>query len=118
MRHTYPDLRLTVEMQIAEGDWVTTVVTARGKHQGVWMGMKPTHKTVEITAVNIDKVVDGRIVEHGGAASLLEPLALTYVTVVPDASITRGGCLLAYAHAELDARLETRLERVLGALRG
>jgi len=24
--------------------------------------------------VNIDRVVDGRIVEHGGAANLLEPL--------------------------------------------
>jgi hypothetical protein len=26
------------------------------------------------TAVNIDRVVGGRIVEHGGAANLLEPL--------------------------------------------
>jgi hypothetical protein len=36
--------------------------------------MKPTGKTVELTAVNIDRVVDGRIAEHGGAANLLEPL--------------------------------------------
>jgi hypothetical protein len=27
-----------------------------------------------VTAVNIDRVVDGRIVEHGGAANLLGPL--------------------------------------------
>jgi hypothetical protein len=27
-----------------------------------------------VTAVNIDRVHDGRIVEHGGAANLLEPL--------------------------------------------
>ena len=27
-----------------------------------------------VTAVNIDRVVDGRIIEHGGAANLLEPL--------------------------------------------
>ena len=74
-RETYPDVHLTVEQQIAEGDWVVTRVTARGTHRGGnWMGMKPTNKPVEIVAVNIDRVVNGRIVEHGGAANILEPL--------------------------------------------
>ncbi len=73
-RRTYEDLHLTVEQQIAEGDWVVTRATARGTHRGGWLGTKPTGKTVEITVVNIDKVVDGRIVEHGGAANMLEPL--------------------------------------------
>jgi len=74
VRRAYPDLHLTVEQQIAEGDWVVTLVTARGTHQGAWLGMKPTGKAVEMTAVNVDRVVDRRIVEHGGAANLLEPL--------------------------------------------
>jgi len=73
-RRTYEDLHLTVEQQIAEGDWVVTRATMRGTHCGGWLGTKPTGKTVEITVVNIDKVVDGRIVEHGGAANMLEPL--------------------------------------------
>ncbi|NIR49209.1 ester cyclase [candidate division KSB1 bacterium] len=74
VRDTYPDLHLTVERQIAEGDWVVTQVTARGSHQGSWMGIKPTGKMIEITAVNVDKVVDGRIVKHRGAANMPEPL--------------------------------------------
>lgn len=74
VRKTYPDLHLTVEQQIAEGEWVVTRVTARGTHQGVWLGMRPTGERVEMAAVNIDRVVGGRIVEHGGAANLLEPL--------------------------------------------
>jgi len=73
VRETYPDLHLTVERQLAEGEWVATCVTARGTHRGVWLGMRPTGKRLEMTAVNIDRVVDGRIVEHGGAANLLEP---------------------------------------------
>lgn len=73
-RETYPDLHLTVERQIAEGEWVVTQVTARGTHQGTWMGIKPTGKPVEFSVVNVDKVVDGRIVEHGGAANMLGPL--------------------------------------------
>jgi hypothetical protein len=36
--------------------------------------MRPTGKTVEITGVNIDRVVNGRIAEHGGVADLLGPL--------------------------------------------
>jgi predicted ester cyclase len=75
VRETYPDLHLTVEQQIAEGEWVVTCVTARGTHLGgTWLGMKPTGQRVEISAVNVDRVVNGRIVEHGGAANLLEPL--------------------------------------------
>ena len=74
VRQTYPDLHLTIEQQIAEGDWVVTRITARGTHQGNWMGIKPTGKKVEITGVNIEKVINGRIVEHGGAANTLESL--------------------------------------------
>jgi len=74
VRRTYPDLRLTVGRQIAEGEWVASVVTARGTHRGVWMNMTPTNQPIEITGVNVDRVVGGRIVEHGGAANLLEPL--------------------------------------------
>ena len=74
VRQTYPDLCLTIEQQIAEGDWVVSRITARGTHEGTWLGIKPTGKRVEITGVNIEKVVNGRIVEHGGAANTLEAL--------------------------------------------
>jgi len=74
VRETYPDLHVQIEQQIAEGDWVASQITARGTHRGTWLGMQPTGKVVEITGVNLDKVVHGRIVEHGGAANLLEPL--------------------------------------------
>jgi predicted ester cyclase len=74
VRGTYPDLRITVEQQIAEGEWVVSRVTVRGTHEGVWLGMRPTGKVLEMTGVNVDRVVRGLIVEHGGAANLLEPL--------------------------------------------
>ena len=74
VRRTYPDLIVTVEQQIAEGDYVASCITARGTHLGVWLGIKPTGKVVTYTGVNIDRVIDGRITEHGGAANLLGPL--------------------------------------------
>jgi len=71
---TYRNLHLKIEKQIAEDQWVVTCLTASGIHQGTWMGIKPTGKKVSFTVVNVDKVVDGRIVEHGGAANMLGPL--------------------------------------------
>lgn len=74
VRSAFPDLEVTVEQQIGEGDWVVSRITVRGTHRGEWLGMAPTGKTLEFTGVNIDKVIDGRIVEHGGAANLYAPL--------------------------------------------
>lgn len=73
VRSVYPDLEITVERQIAEGEWVATVITARGTHAGEWLGMKPTGKPLVFTGVNVDRVAGGRIVEHGGAANMLAP---------------------------------------------
>ncbi len=74
VRQTYPDLHVTVENQISEGECVATCIRARGTHKGQWLGMKPTRRIVEFTGVNIDRVVDGLLVEHSGAANMLEPL--------------------------------------------
>lgn len=74
VRQTYPDLKLIIEKQICEGEWVVTCYTMTGTHQGEWIGIKPTHKKLSITGVNVDRVFNGKIVEHGGAANLLEPL--------------------------------------------
>jgi len=63
-----------VVRQIAEGDLVASEVIMRGTHRGEWLGMAPTGKSVVVTAVNIDRVAEGLIVEHGGAANLLSPL--------------------------------------------
>lgn len=44
-----------------------------GTHCGEWPpGAKPTNKPVRITAVNVDRIRQGRIVEHGGAANELK----------------------------------------------
>jgi len=74
VRATYPDLRLEIGRQVAEGEMVVTEIVATGTHRGEWLGMKPTGRRLTFTGVNVDRVVGGRIVEHGGAANLLGPL--------------------------------------------
>ncbi len=74
VRNTYPDLHIEVEHQLAEGKWVVTSYVMTGMHKGEWMGIKPTNKKIRVTGINLDCVVNGKIVEHSGAANLLEPL--------------------------------------------
>ena len=62
-REAFPDLRLTIEEQIAEGEYVTTRWTGRGTHEGDLMGMPATGKQATVTGITIDRIVDGRFVE-------------------------------------------------------
>ncbi len=38
-----------------------------------WLAVEPTGKAIKITRVTIDRVADGRILEHGGVANMLKP---------------------------------------------
>lgn len=74
LHHCYPDLRVTVEGQMAEDDIVVTWFTLRGTHRGEWGGIKPTNKVLTLRGVNIQRFRDGRIAEQWGGANTLEAL--------------------------------------------
>jgi steroid delta-isomerase-like uncharacterized protein len=62
-RNAFPDLRVTAEDLIAEGDKVVMRWTARGTHQGELMGIPPSGNRVEVTGINIDRMEGGKVVE-------------------------------------------------------
>jgi predicted ester cyclase len=62
-RAAFPDLRLTIDDQLAEGDTVATRWTARGTHNGDLFGIAPTGKQATITGITIDRFSGGKIVE-------------------------------------------------------
>jgi predicted ester cyclase len=57
-------LHFTVEDIIAEGDKVVARLTARGTQQGEFMGIPPTGKRATVTAIDINRMVGGKSVEH------------------------------------------------------
>jgi predicted ester cyclase len=67
-REAFPDLHVTVEDLVAEGDRLTARVTMRGTHQGAFQGLTPTGKRVEGCAIDMFRISDGKIVEHWGYA--------------------------------------------------
>jgi steroid delta-isomerase-like uncharacterized protein len=63
-RTAFPDVRLTVEQQIAEGDLVVTRWTARGTHRGELFGTAPTNKQITVQGIVISRIANGKIVEE------------------------------------------------------
>lgn len=62
-RAAFPDLRLTIEDQIAEGEKVVTRWRGSGTHEGELFGIAATGKQTTVTGITIDRIIDGRIVE-------------------------------------------------------
>jgi predicted ester cyclase len=58
----FPDLRVTIEDQVAEGDKVATRWTVRGTHRGEMMGAAPTGNQVTFTGTQTDYISGGKIV--------------------------------------------------------
>jgi len=65
-RNAFPDLRFTIDEQIAEGDKVVTRWTADGTHQGELAGLPPTNKTSTVTGIVVDRIANGKIAESWG----------------------------------------------------
>jgi steroid delta-isomerase-like uncharacterized protein len=59
----FPDGRITVDTQIAEGDIVVNRWTGRGTNTGELMGMPPTGKQVTVTGITIARIEDGKLQE-------------------------------------------------------
>jgi predicted ester cyclase len=66
----YPDIHLTVEDVIAEGDKVVARNTVTGTHQGEFMGLAPTGNPVTYNEIFIFRFVDGRMAETWGVVDV------------------------------------------------
>src|SRR5215204_7570921 len=62
-RRAFPDLRVTVEDLIAEGDKVAARLRVRGTHLGDLNGIAPTGRRVDFTGIVMSRVEGGRIAE-------------------------------------------------------
>ena len=72
LKKTYPDYTMKIIRQYVTDDYVISEFIMRGTHKGEFFGITLTNEVLEITGVDIDKVIDGKIVEHGGATNTFE----------------------------------------------
>jgi steroid delta-isomerase-like uncharacterized protein len=74
LHRAFPDLHVTVEDLIEEGDKVVGRNSVRGTHQGEYMGLPPTGKPVSYNEIIIFRFADGRIAETWGVVDVLAQL--------------------------------------------
>jgi predicted ester cyclase len=74
LHRAYPDLQITIEDLIAEGDKVVSRNTVTGTHTGEYMGLQPTGKSVTYNEIMIARFVNGRIAETWGVVDVLSQM--------------------------------------------
>lgn len=66
MRGAFPDIQWSLQETIVEGDKVLARFEARGTHEQPFMGVPASGKKVVMSALNIYRFEDGKIVEERG----------------------------------------------------
>ncbi|PSL02110.1 hypothetical protein CLV30_11165 [Haloactinopolyspora alba] len=66
----FPDLHISVDDMIAEGDKVVSKHTVTGTHQGEYMGLAPTGGSVTYSEMFMLRFADRRIAETSGVVDV------------------------------------------------
>jgi hypothetical protein len=80
----FPDVRYSVEDQIAEGDKVVSRYRGEGTHLGEWRGVPATGRRFAYTGVLIHRFEDGKIAEFWGQSDTLGLLQQLGARMVPE----------------------------------
>jgi serine phosphatase RsbU (regulator of sigma subunit) len=87
-RLAFPDFRLSIDEQIAEGDKVVNRLTLRGTQKGEFRDMAPTGKEVEVKAVTIFRFSpEGKVVETW---DYFDQLRLMRQSIVQELGVARS----------------------------
>jgi predicted ester cyclase len=74
LHRAFPDLHITVEDVIAEGDKIVGRNSVTGTHQGEYMGLAPTGRRVAYNEIFIFRFVNGRIAETWGVVDVISQM--------------------------------------------
>ena len=70
----FPDIHVAVEDVISEGDKVVFRATVTGTHQGEYMGLPPTGKSVTYNEIFIFRFAGGRLAEIWGVVDVFSQM--------------------------------------------
>ncbi len=60
----FPDFHTTIELEIAEGDFVVARLVEAGTHRGMFFGIPPTGRRIMLSRTRIWRFRDGKMSEH------------------------------------------------------
>jgi steroid delta-isomerase-like uncharacterized protein len=74
LHRAFPDLQVTIEDLIAEGDKVVSRNSVTGTNEGEYMGRPPTGRSVTYDEIFIFRLAGGRIAETWGVVDVLSQM--------------------------------------------
>ena len=80
----FPDINYSIDDILAEGDKTVIRCTVQATHKGMFMGIPATGKRIVVKAIEIDKIVGGKIVEAWGFSD--SQGMVTQLGVIPGAA--------------------------------
>ena len=89
LRSAFPDLKITIDLQVAEGDLVVAHATTTGTMKGEFAGMPPSGKTATWESIHIARVKDGKVVEHWSVEDQFSMLQQLGFVPTPEAAPAR-----------------------------
>ena len=73
-RAAFPDVKITIEDVVSEGDKIAFRSTMRGTHLGEFLGIAPTGREVIVGLLDVIRVHDGKFVEQWGGPDIYDLL--------------------------------------------
>jgi steroid delta-isomerase-like uncharacterized protein len=71
LKSAFPDLEISVVHMVADEDNVAFAYEVTGTHQGDFMGISPSGKSIKVRGMQISKFEDGKMVERWGSSDEL-----------------------------------------------
>jgi predicted ester cyclase len=81
----FPDLRIEILDQVADGGSVATRKRFRGTHGGSFIGIPASGRPLDLTVIDILKVRDGKLTEHWVVVDRMDLLTQLGVVPAPEA---------------------------------
>jgi predicted ester cyclase len=75
LKPSFPDLKVVIHDQVAEGDKVTTRKSFHATHKGEFFGVPATNKQVIMDVIDIIRLKDGKYIEHWGILDMSSLMA-------------------------------------------
>jgi steroid delta-isomerase-like uncharacterized protein len=69
-RDAFPDVEVSIDELVADGDKVAIATTISGTHEGELLGVAPTGRRVAVMGIDMVRIRDGKIVEHRGLTDM------------------------------------------------
>ena len=82
-RSAFADGRHVFDYVVTQGENVATIGTYQGTHTGEMQGIAPTNRQLRLAVMHLDRVVNGKIVEHRGLANEVDFMRQLGIVLAP-----------------------------------